>query len=130
VRRRIDELCRAGAVSFEVDVDSAALGLPTHAYLWLSVEPGGLAEAGARIGAHPEIAYAGATTGPTNIYASLVCRDSQHLFEYLSTRLPTLPGVRAVETAPMIRTLKRTGRLYPGLEQASLATGSRRPAGG
>ncbi len=109
VRRRIDELCRSGVLYFEVDIDNRVLGLNAHAMLWLSVEPARLAEAGQAIAAHPEIPFAAATTGPTNLVASALFRDTRHLYEYLTGDLAGLPGVSSVQTAPIIRTLKRTG---------------------
>ena len=109
VRRRIDELRRAGLLYFEVDIDNRVLGINVHAMLWLSVEPARLAEAGRAVAAHPEIPFAAATTGPTNLVVSALFRDTRHLYEYLTSELAALPGVRSVETAPIIRTLKRTG---------------------
>ena len=44
--------------------------------------------------------------------ASAVFRDTQHLYEYLTGELAALPGVTSVETAPIIRTLKRTGSVH------------------
>jgi DNA-binding Lrp family transcriptional regulator len=109
VRRRIEELRRSGLLYFEVDVDNRVLGLNAHALLWLSVEPARLEEAGNALAAHPEIPFAAATTGPTNLVASAVFRDARHLYEYLTGELAGLPGVSSVQTAPIIRTLKRTG---------------------
>jgi len=108
VRRRIDELRRAGVLVFEIDLDTRALGLNAHAYLWLSVAPSDLEQVGTTLASHSEVAYAAATTGRTNLFASTVFRDSHHMFDYLSTRLASLPGIHSVETAPSIRTLKRT----------------------
>jgi len=112
VRRRIDELRRTGLLYFEVDIDNRALGMTVHAMLWLSVEPAQLARAGRAMAAHPEIPFAAATTGPTNLVASAVFRDPQHLYEYLTGELAELPGVSSVQTAPIIRTLKRTGSVH------------------
>jgi DNA-binding Lrp family transcriptional regulator len=123
VRRRIDELRRAGALVFEIDLDTTALGLDTHAYLWLSVAPNQLLHIGTTLATHPEVAYVGATTGRTNLFASAVFRDSHHMFEYLSTRLATLDGIQSVETAPTLRTLKRTG-VPPRLRPTRPRTGS------
>ena len=109
VRRRIGELRRSGLLYFEVDIDNRVLGLNEHALLWLSVEPSRLKEAGSALAAHPEIPFAAATTGPTNLVASAVFRDTRHLYEYLTGELARLPGVSSVQTAPIIRTLKRTG---------------------
>jgi DNA-binding Lrp family transcriptional regulator len=112
VRRRIDELCRSGLLYFEVDIDNRVLGMNAHAMLWLSVEPARLQEAGNALAAHPEIPFAAATTGPTNLVASAVFRDTRHLYEYLTGELAGLPGVTSVQTAPIIRTLKRTGSVH------------------
>jgi len=112
VRRRIDELRRAGLLYFEVDIDNRVLGMNVHAMLWLSVEPARLAEAGQLMAAHPEIPFAAASTGPTNLVASAVFRDTRHLYEYLTGELAGLPGVSSVQTAPIIRTLKRTGSVH------------------
>lgn len=112
VRRRIDELRQCGLLYFEVDVDNRVLGLNGHAILWLSIEPARLQEAGQALAKHPEIPFAAATTGPTNLVASALFRDAQHLFEYLTGELASLPGMRSVETAPVIRTLKRTGSVH------------------
>jgi DNA-binding Lrp family transcriptional regulator len=112
VRRRIDELCRVGLLYFEVDIDDRVLGLNAQAMLWLSVEPARLDEVGRTLATHQEIPFAAATTGSTNLLASALFRDTQHLYEYLTGPLAGLPGVRSVQTAPIIRTLKRTGSVH------------------
>jgi DNA-binding Lrp family transcriptional regulator len=112
VRRRIEELRRSGLVYFEVDIDNQVQGFNAHALLWLSVEPARLEEAGRALATHPEIPFAAATTGPANLVASAVFRDTRHLYEYLTGELARLPGVTSVETAPIIRTLKRTGSVH------------------
>ncbi len=112
VRRRIDELRRCGLLYFEVDIDNRVLGLNEHALLWLSVEPARLEEAGSALAMHPEIPFAAATTGPTNLVASAVFRDTRHLYAYLTGELAALPGVSSVQTAPIIGTLKRTGSVH------------------
>jgi DNA-binding Lrp family transcriptional regulator len=111
VRRRIEELRRAGLLYFEVDIDSAALGFSVEAMLWLSVEPALLDSAGRALAAHPEVPFAAATTGQANLIGTAILRDTSHLYEYLTGPLAGLTGVRSVETAPVISTLKRTGLL-------------------
>ena len=113
VRRRIDELRRSGLLYFEVDIDNRALGMNVEAMLWLSVEPARLAETGTALAAHPEIPFAAATTGPANLVASAIFRDTDHLYAYLTGALAALPGVTSVQTAPIIRTVKRTGPVRP-----------------
>ena len=112
VRRRIDELRRAGLLHFEVDLDGRALGMNVYVMLWLSVEPARLDEAGRALAGHPEVAFAAATTGPANLISTALFSDTDHLYQYLTGELARLPGVRSVETAPIIRTLKRTGSVH------------------
>ena len=110
VRRRIEELRRAGLLYFDLDIDETVLGVNANVMLWLKIEPACLDAAGRAIAAHPEVPYAAATTGPTNLNASAVFRDNRQLYRYLTTRLADLPGLQSVETTPMITTVKRVGR--------------------
>jgi DNA-binding Lrp family transcriptional regulator len=113
VRRRIEELRKAGLLYFDIDFDETALGINANVMLWLKIEPASLDAAGRTIAAHPEIPFAGATTGATNLAASAIFRDTRELYAYLTTRLADLPGLQSVESAPIIGTFKRTARTEP-----------------
>ena len=110
VRRRIDELRRAGLLYFDIDFDESVLDINANVMLWLKIAPASLEAAGAAIAAHPEIPFAAATTGATNLAASAVFHDTRELYAYLTTRLADLPGLQSVESAPIIGTFKRTAR--------------------
>ncbi|MFB7502947.1 Lrp/AsnC family transcriptional regulator [Streptomyces broussonetiae] len=75
--------------------------------LRLSAAPAHLEEAGQALAGHPEIALAAATTGPANLYASVVCTDQREPYRYLTTRIAALPAITHLETAPVIRTVKK-----------------------
>ena len=113
VRRRMDQLYDGGALFWDLEVHSPAFGFHTEAWLWMSVRPSKLAEVGAELATHPEIAFAAATTGPTNIAASVVCRDPAGLYHYVTERLGRIDAIRHLETAPIIRTVKQAGALLP-----------------
>ncbi|MEU9455030.1 Lrp/AsnC family transcriptional regulator [Streptomyces sp. NPDC048277] len=110
VARRIHALCAADLLRFDLDVNAAALGYCAEARLWASVPPAHLAEIGAAVAAHPEVAFCAATTGPTNLLASVVCRDGRDLYRYLTERFGALPQIGETQTAPVIRVVKRAGR--------------------
>jgi DNA-binding Lrp family transcriptional regulator len=114
VRRRIEELRRAGLLYFDIDIDDSVLGVSTTVMLWLKIEPACLDAAGRAVAAHPEIPFAAATTGPTNLAVSAVFRDTRQLYAYLTTRLADLPGLQSVESAPIIGTVKRVGTTRAG----------------
>jgi DNA-binding Lrp family transcriptional regulator len=107
VRRRLAELRAAGVVYFDVDFDPALLGLRTSAALWLRVAPGELVAAGEALAQHPQASFAAATTGASNLYASVQCGRSSELYEYLTGPVAALPGVRSVESAPSMRLFKQ-----------------------
>ncbi|WP_319448183.1 MULTISPECIES: Lrp/AsnC family transcriptional regulator [unclassified Mycobacterium] len=107
LRRRLGELRHSGVLYFDVDLDYRRLGLASQTILWLTVSPNALIQAGTALAEHPEVAFAAATTGTTNVYANVVCADAPALFEYLTTKVAALPSLQAVESAPVIRTLKR-----------------------
>jgi DNA-binding Lrp family transcriptional regulator len=110
VTRRIEVLRGAGLLRFDADFNTEALGYRAEACLWLSVPPSHLTETGTAIAAHREVAFCAATTGPTNLLVSAVCRDSADLYRYLTDRVGALQAVHAIETAPVVRTVKRAGR--------------------
>ncbi|WP_329565727.1 Lrp/AsnC family transcriptional regulator [Kitasatospora sp. NBC_01266] len=109
VRRRMDELTGCGVLYFDLDVDWRIFQVRTHTCLWLSVAPAELAATGAALAGYPEVAYACATTGPTNLHAVVLTRDVQELYGFLTSRIASLPAVRHLETAPTIRVVKGPG---------------------
>jgi DNA-binding Lrp family transcriptional regulator len=109
VRRRLAELRTSGALYYDLDFASGALAPEMRAVLLLEVEPASMAAAGRALAAHKEVAFAAATTGTANVYASLLCRDARALYRYLTGPVAAIPGVRRMETAPIHRTLKGPG---------------------
>lgn len=107
VRRRMTELRASGLLYFDIDFAPRMLGLGVHALLWLSVEPAELEVVGKTMAEeHPEIAYVAATTGSTNLLASVVCPTVKDLYSYLTRKIAVLPGISGIETAPVVHTVK------------------------
>ncbi|MEV5960704.1 AsnC family transcriptional regulator [Kribbella sp. NPDC051952] len=106
VARRLDQLRRTGVLGFEVELPPSALGYRAEARLWMSVRPTDLVETVDVLTEHPEISFTAVTTGPTNLVAHTICRDSAHLYRYLTERIGALPGINTLETAPVLRTIK------------------------
>ncbi|MFJ8623844.1 Lrp/AsnC family transcriptional regulator [Kitasatospora sp. NPDC093550] len=113
MRRRTAVLRRAGVLTFLVDVAPAVLGFRAEARPWMSVRPARLAATAAELAGHPEVSLVAHTTGPTNLLAAVNCRDSLHLARYPTTRIAAPDAIRTIETAPVVRTLKRAGALLP-----------------
>jgi DNA-binding Lrp family transcriptional regulator len=113
VKRRMDHLRRTGLLYYDVDTPSQALGYHAEARLWMSVRPSELVAVGEALTGHAEVAFASATTGPTNLMAAVTCRDTPSLYGYMTEKIGALEAVQHVETAPVIRTVKRAGSILP-----------------
>ena len=115
VTRRLAELRASGALFFDVELDVAVFGAGTQALLWMAVAPAQLERIATTLAGHEELAFVGATTGPTNLVAQALCPDPASLHRYLTHRLGALDAIHTLETAPVLRTIKAAGPLvtYP-----------------
>lgn len=113
VRRRVNALRESGVLYFDVDYDDGVRKPGTTTLMWLTVAPRRVPDVGQALAGHPQVAFAAATTGRTNLYASLTPSDAASLYRYVTGPVAELPGVREIETAPVIRTVKRAGTIVP-----------------
>jgi DNA-binding Lrp family transcriptional regulator len=125
VIRRVEALREAGILYFDVDLATTALGFKASAYLWLIVEPARLATVGEEISRHAEVPFAAAITGSANLVTSVVCRDSEALYEYVTTKISAAAGVRQLEISPVLSRIKQAGSLMDGLRLATPGVGAR-----
>ncbi|HEU5031466.1 MAG TPA: Lrp/AsnC family transcriptional regulator [Spirillospora sp.] len=113
VKRRAEALRAAGVLQYQVDIEPARLGFHAEARLWMAVRPSALRDVATAMAAHPEVSFVALTTGPTNLVAVVNCRDTEDLARYLTERVASLDGIATLETAPVIRTVKRAGPPLP-----------------
>ncbi|WP_229073455.1 Lrp/AsnC family transcriptional regulator [Actinoplanes sp. DH11] len=109
VRRRLRDLLGTRTVFSDVETDPGALGFRGRVVLWLSVAPSRLAAVGAALATHEEVVFAAATTGPTNVTATVICPDMAGFYRYLTERIGSLDGVERAESAPLMRHVKQFG---------------------
>ncbi|MFI6044349.1 Lrp/AsnC family transcriptional regulator [Nocardia sp. NPDC051321] len=111
VRRRLVALRRMGVLQFHLDMPPAAIGFRTEARLWINAQPAHVVDVAEALARRSEVAFAALTTGSTNLLVAVNCRDSTDLSLFLTERIAALQGVNSMETAPIIRTIKRAGAL-------------------
>lgn len=114
VARRVEALVDGGAVFVDVELATALLGFRTSALLWISADPARLDQIGARIARHPETTFVAAVTGTSNLVASVLCRNTDELYGYLTRRAGPVEGVRDLEVVPAMRVVKQQGSLMDG----------------
>ena len=115
VRRRLEHLIDDGVVYFDIECQAANMGFHTEALLVAAVAPSDLDAVGRAIGSHPEVPFAAATTGATNLMAVVICRELEDLYEYVTGRLGAIKEVGPLEVVPVLRTVKRAGLLTDGV---------------
>ncbi|WP_406463115.1 AsnC family transcriptional regulator [Streptomyces sp. NBC_01622] len=119
VARRLDALESSGALVFDVELLSARLGFALNATLWLRVAPARLAHVGEELAAHDEVAFAAAISGESNMMVVLICRDTEDLYRYLTTKVAAVPGIDGYAVSIHVHRLKQAtslisrGRLVP-----------------
>ncbi|MFD6195884.1 Lrp/AsnC family transcriptional regulator [Mycobacteriaceae bacterium NPDC060252] len=107
VRRRIEAMRRSGVLHFDVQYNPTVLGRHTQAMLWLTVAPSRLHDVGTALAQHPEVTFAAAITGQTNLAVDAVFRGTDELYGYLTDQIGTLSGVLATETCLVQRKTKQ-----------------------
>lgn len=113
VTRRVEQLVFAGIAYFDVDLATAAMGRDAIA-IWLTVQPRHLAAVGEALAAHPDVPFAVAVTGQANLSASVMVRNTDELYEFVTDVLGSLDGVTGYEMLPLLARVKNAGSLVSG----------------
>ncbi|MER7025463.1 MULTISPECIES: Lrp/AsnC family transcriptional regulator [Streptomyces] len=108
-RRRLGTLVRGQVLRLATEVDLALLGAHAEALLWITVQPGALEETAHTLSAHPQVRFTAATTGPANLLIALAATDLDALYTFLITAVGPLDRITAIDTTPLLATVKRTG---------------------
>jgi DNA-binding Lrp family transcriptional regulator len=114
VQRRLEELVGSGVLYFDADLAMEALGFRAMAFLWMTVSSAELHATGTALAAHDEVVFVAATTGVSNLVASVVCRDMAHLYRYVTESLGAQTAVRQLEVSPFLRRIKQGGSMMDG----------------
>ncbi|MGW0902997.1 Lrp/AsnC family transcriptional regulator [Streptomyces sp. NPDC002853] len=107
ITRRLERLRDTRALHLAVDYAPEYLGFHVLVRFWLRIAPGQLGTVGTALADHPEIPFVAATTGASHMVATGMFHDTHELYHYLDHRIGTLPGVESIETAPILREVKR-----------------------
>ncbi|MFI7405117.1 Lrp/AsnC family transcriptional regulator [Streptomyces sp. NPDC049541] len=113
VSRRLDHLRACGAIFLDIELDPGLLDGSAKTLLWMAVAPAHLGEVATTLAHHDELAFVAHTTGPTDLVAHALCRDTAALYQYLTHGLGAVKAIRTLETAPVLRTLKAVGTITP-----------------
>jgi Lrp/AsnC family transcriptional regulator for asnA, asnC and gidA len=97
---RMKKLEDAGVVKgYNLSVDHVKLGYDICAFLGIYLDKSSLYDDAAdRLKDIPEVVSLHYTTGLYNIFAKILCRDTNHLREVLHDKIQKIPGIQRTET--------------------------------
>jgi Lrp/AsnC family transcriptional regulator for asnA, asnC and gidA len=107
VRQRVQRLTESGVMQIVAVTDPLQLGFARQAMIGIHVD-GALDPVAESLALMDEIDYVVVTAGGFDVLCEVVCESDLHLLELLSTRIRTVPGVRATETFMYLKLTKQT----------------------
>ena len=106
VRTRVRRLQKTGALRFLAFIDPRHLEHEVLALVLLRVQAQAHDRVVETLTSWPEVSYVSTLMGRADIYAQIVCRDDQELWQLVSRRLRSLDGVIETETMTEMRVHK------------------------
>lgn len=97
---RMKKLEDSGIVrGYSLDIDHGKLGYDICAFLGIYLDKSSLYDdVSSELKKIPEIVAAHYTTGLYNIFAKIICRDTDHLREVLHDKIQNIQGIQRTET--------------------------------
>ncbi len=115
VRNRVARLVEDQTIQIVALIDPYRLGFDAAAIIGVSVEPPLIEAAAEQIARFPEVSYLVLVSGMFDLIVEALCRDREHLANFLSHSLHQVPGVRSTQTFVILRTYKMAYGARPTL---------------
>lgn len=113
-QRLLQHLVERRALSFRVEVEPALVGFPVEAVISVQVRPQAVNALAAHLALDPNTRCLFGTSGASQLFWHVLCRDSLHLWDVVTRRLGELDGVLASEVGVVMRAYKRCGIVREG----------------
>ncbi|HEY6411129.1 MAG TPA: Lrp/AsnC family transcriptional regulator [Ktedonobacteraceae bacterium] len=113
VRQRVSNLINNQVMQIVAVTNPIKLGFSQASMIGIRVSGDRLMEAAQEISAFDEVIYLILCTGSFDILAEVVCRDNDHLLNFLTEKLYKVPGVQQAETYMYLRVCKEAGTAVP-----------------
>jgi Lrp/AsnC family transcriptional regulator for asnA, asnC and gidA len=115
VRNRVYRLLEDQVIQIVGQVDPDHLGFDAPAIMGVSVNPLQLESAAQQISAFPEVSYLLMVSGSYDLIVEAMCRNREHLANFLNQKLRQVPGVQSVHSFLILRTLKADYEIRPSI---------------
>jgi Lrp/AsnC family transcriptional regulator for asnA, asnC and gidA len=115
IRQRYKRLVDEGVVQVVAITDSMQLGLTTMAQIGVKVDVNHMQDIADQIADFEEVIYLVLLTGSYDLFVEVICRDREHLLDFLTNKLHSVEGVREAETFVYLRIAKEVYTLAGNL---------------
>jgi Lrp/AsnC family transcriptional regulator, regulator for asnA, asnC and gidA len=106
IRLRYNRLVDLGVLRVLAITNPPRMGFQTMAMICIKADGNNLLEIAEKIAALDEVIYLIVVSGTYDIFAEIVCRDQDHLLEFLTKRLYKIEGVRESESFMHLKIVK------------------------
>ncbi len=106
VRVRYNRLVKLGVLHVEAITNPLRMGYQTMALIGIKADGNKLLEVADKIAALDEVIYLIVVSGAYDIIAEAVCRDQNHLLQFLTERLYKVEGVKETESFMHLKIVK------------------------
>jgi len=106
VRNRVSRLIEEQILHVVGMVDPHNLGMDSPALIGVTLQPGDWDPAIDSIAHFEEVSYLVLVSGEFDLLVEVMCRDRDHLAEFLNAKLRRVPGVVHTKTFTILRTYK------------------------
>lgn len=106
IRLRYNRLAEQGFLKVVAITNPLRMGFKTMAMVGIRVDGSKLLDVAEKISRLDEIIYLVITSGRFDIFAEVVCRDHEHLLQFITEKLSTIDGVRDSESFMHLKIVK------------------------
>ena len=106
IRQRYNRLVEEGVLQVVAITNPMLMGLTTMAQIGVKVNVNRLEQIADQIASFEEVIYLVLVTGSYDLFIEVVCRDRNHLLDFLTNKLHAVEGVNEAETFVFLRIAK------------------------
>ena len=106
IRQRYNRLVDEGVVQVVAITNPMLMGLTIMAQIGVKVNVNRFHEIADQIASFEEVIYLVLITGSYDLFVEVVCRDRNHLLDFLTNKLHSVEGVKEAETFVYLRIAK------------------------
>ena len=106
VRNRVAKLINNQVLHIVGLVDPSSMGLNSPAMIGVSISEGDIEQIATEIASYSEVSYLIMVSGEFDFMVEVLCKDNEHLANFLNYKLRKVAGVERTQTFMTLRTFK------------------------